>query len=151
MLSIYTSTSTPWRNGQPLPCINVDVDESSGLLRQPTRLHDSVTRKDKHIAESSTCTSLYLSVSTHGVIGQFCRLYFTTYSPLNLKVSFPTRPINLRDIINMLLTLFSQSMLKVLDPRLSPLIYRRCYSCLGHKSTGKIWSATYSTDLELSY
>ena len=26
MSSIYTSTSTPWRDGQPLPSINVDVD-----------------------------------------------------------------------------------------------------------------------------
>ena len=26
VLSIYTSTSTPWRDGQPLPCGDVDVD-----------------------------------------------------------------------------------------------------------------------------
>ena len=31
-------------------------------------------------------TLLYFSVSTHGVIVQFCRLYFAVLSPLNLKV-----------------------------------------------------------------
>ena len=33
------------------------------------------------------------------------------YGPLNLKVSFPGRPINLRDIINILLTSFSRSVM----------------------------------------
>ena len=33
------------------------------------------------------------------------------YNPLNLKVSFPVGPISLRDIINILLTLFSRSVL----------------------------------------
>ena len=33
------------------------------------------------------------------------------YGPLTLKVSFPARPINLRDIINILLTSFSRYVL----------------------------------------
>ena len=33
------------------------------------------------------------------------------YGPLNLKVSFTAHPINLRDIINILLTKFSRSVL----------------------------------------
>ena len=58
---------------------------------------------------------LYLSVSTRPVIGQFCWSYYfffffggsyvtVLYGPLTLKVSFPARPINLRDIINILVT-----------------------------------------------
>ena len=40
---------------------------------------------------------LYLSVSKCGVIGQFCRLYFTVRpAKFELKVSFPARPINLK-------------------------------------------------------
>ena len=46
----------------------------------------------------------------HGVIGQFCRLFFTV-RPANVEVFFHVRPINLRDIINILLTLFSWSVL----------------------------------------
>ena len=30
VLSIYISTSTPWRDGQPLPCINVDKAVDKG-------------------------------------------------------------------------------------------------------------------------
>ena len=49
------------------------------------------------------------------------------YGPLNLKVSFPVRPINLRDITNILLTSFSRSVVSsvVSDPRFFPLIYKR--------------------------
>ena len=51
---------------------------------------------------------LYLSVSMHGVIGQFC---ISLYNPLKLQpVSFPVRPFNLKDIINISLTLFSWSL-----------------------------------------
>ena len=53
----------------------------------------------------------YLSGSTRGVIGQFCGLYFTV-RPAKLEKSFFSKhPINLKDIINILLTLFSWSVL----------------------------------------
>ena len=53
---------------------------------------------------------LYLSVSTRTVIGQFCGPYFTV-RPANFENFFFLRPINLRDIINILLTSFSRSVL----------------------------------------
>ena len=64
------------------------------------------------------------------------------YGPLNLKDSFPARPINLRDIINTLLTNFVSSVRTVsystvADPRFFPLIYGTRASRLGHKRTGK--------------
>ena len=52
-------------------------------------------------------------------------------------VSLPARRINLRDIINILLTSFSRFVLQVTDPRFFPLIYGPRASRLGHKSTGK--------------
>ena len=51
---------------------------------------------------------LYLSVTTRAVIGKFCRPYD---GPINLNVSFPARPIDLRDIVSMLLITFSRSVL----------------------------------------
>ena len=45
-----------------------------------------------------------------GVIGQFCEPYFTEQPAKLQLVSFPAHPINL-DIINILLTSFSQSVL----------------------------------------
>ena len=53
---------------------------------------------------------VYLSVSTCAVIGQFCGPYFTV-RPANFKNFFSACPINLRDIINILLTSFSRSVL----------------------------------------
>ena len=46
---------------------------------------------------------LYLSISTRGVIGQFCRPYFTVRPGKLQLISFPARPINLRDVTNILL------------------------------------------------
>ena len=63
-----------------------------------------------------TLMLLYLPVSTHGVIGQFCGLYFTVL-PVKLQlVSFPTRPINVRDLVNILLISFSWSVLILVFP-----------------------------------
>ena len=52
-----------------------------------------------------TLILLYLPVtcSTHGVVGQFCGLYFTVQPAKLQLVPFPMHPINLRDIINILL------------------------------------------------
>ena len=52
----------------------------------------------------------YLSGSTHSVISQFAGR-ISLYGLLNLKVSTPACPINLRDIINTFLTSFSWSVL----------------------------------------
>ena len=53
-----------------------------------------------------------------------------------------TRQTNNRDIINILLTSFSRSVLQVTDPRFSPSIY-------GPSAKEKTRSVTYSTALEL--
>ena len=53
--------------------------------------------------------SSYLSVSTRVVIGQFCGPYFTVRAAKIESCSFPARPINPRDIVNILLTSFSRS------------------------------------------
>ena len=53
---------------------------------------------------------LYLSVSTRGVIGQFCGPYFIIAPAKFESCSFLARPINLRDK-NILLALFSRSVL----------------------------------------
>ena len=66
---------------------------------------------------------LYLSVSTRSVIGQFCGPYFTVRPAKFESCSFPALPINLRDIINILQTSFSRSVLQVTDSRSFPLIY----------------------------
>ena len=47
-----------------------------------------------------------ISFSTRGVIGQFCRPYFTVRPAKFENCSFPARLINLRDMINILLTSF---------------------------------------------
>ena len=47
------------------------------------------------------------------------------------------RPINLRDIINILLTSFSWSVLSAMGPCFSLLFYGPCTLRFGHKSTGK--------------
>ena len=54
---------------------------------------------------------LHLSVSTHTVIGQFCGPYSTVWPTTARLVSFPVCLIKLRDIINILVTSFSQSVL----------------------------------------
>ena len=59
------------------------------------------------------------------------------YSPLTLKISFSARPINLRDIINILLTSFSRSVLQVTDPHFSLSIYSLRALRLGHNRKGK--------------
>ena len=64
--------------------------------------------------EPKIITFLYLSVSTRAVIGQFCGSSFTLWNFL-----FPRAPINLRGIINILLTSFSRSVLLVTNPRFS--------------------------------
>ena len=52
-----------------------------------------------------------LSGSMHGVTGQFCGQYFTVWPAKFGKSFLSVCPINLRDITNILLTLFSQSVL----------------------------------------
>ena len=54
---------------------------------------------------------LYLADTTRAMIGNLAG-YVLLYGPLDLKVSFPTPLINLRDKIN-LLDLFSRSEMKV--------------------------------------
>ena len=54
---------------------------------------------------------LHLSVSRRGVIGQFCGPDFTVRPAKFESCSFSARPINLRDIIGILLTSFSRSVL----------------------------------------
>ena len=49
----------------------------------------------------------YISGSTCGMIGQFCGLYFTVWSAKLEKSFFSEHPINLKDVINILLILFS--------------------------------------------
>ena len=82
-------------------------------------------------------TLLYLSVSTRAVIGQFCGS-FVTVRPANFENFFfrSPDPINLRDIINILLTSFFRFVLYVTDPR---FFSRRFIwpTRLGHKRTGK--------------
>ena len=59
---------------------------------------------------------LHLSVSTRGVIGQFCGRYFTVrhakFESLMQYFPFQRALMNLRDIINILLTSFSRPVLK---------------------------------------
>lgn len=94
---------------------------------------------------------LYLAASMHTMIAQF----FGLYSTLRLAklVSFPiqcaclTSEINYNKI-NILLTSFPWSILSVTDSCFSPLIYGPCAWHLGHKSTKKTESVTYSTDLK---
>ena len=62
------------------------------------------------------------------MIGQFSGPYFTVRPAKIESCSFPARPINLGDIINILQTS---------DPRFFPLIYGPHALRLGHKSTGK--------------
>ena len=57
------------------------------------------------------CFIISISVSSHGVIGQFCRTYFTVQPAKFESCSFPACLINLRDILNILLTSFSWSVL----------------------------------------
>ena len=67
-------------------------------------------------------------------------------------VSLPTRRINLRDIINILLTSFSRPVLEVTDHRFFPVDLWPARFALGsYKSEGKISvrKLTYSTDIEL--
>ena len=62
------------------------------------------------ISNNMVITLLHLSwsVGMHNVIGQFCGPYFIyMYDPLNLSNYLPAHPINLRDVINILLALFS--------------------------------------------
>ena len=80
---------------------------------------------------------LYLSDSTRVVIGQFSGPHFTVWPAKIESCSFPARPINLRDIINILPTSFFRAVLQVTDPRFPPLIYNPRASHLGHKSKGK--------------
>ena len=80
---------------------------------------------------------LYLSDSTRVVIGQFSGPHFTVWPAKIESCSFPVRPINLRDIINILPTSFFRAVLQVTDPRFPPLIYNPRASHLGHKSKGK--------------
>ena len=54
---------------------------------------------------------LNLSVSTHIVIGQFSGPYFTVRPAEIESCSLASRPINLRDIINIVLTSFSRPVL----------------------------------------
>ena len=54
---------------------------------------------------------LHLPVGTPGTIGQFCGPCLTVRPAKLQLVSFPAFPINLRDIISTLLTLFSWSVL----------------------------------------
>ena len=60
---------------------------------------------------------------------------FAGHISLNLKVSFPACPVNLRDI-------------KVGISSFFPLIYGPRASRLGLESTGKTWSVTFSADRE---
>ena len=54
---------------------------------------------------------LYLSDTTRGVIGQYCGPYFTVQPAKLQLLSFPARPIDLRDKINILPTSFSRPVL----------------------------------------
>ena len=66
------------------------------------------------------------------------------YGPLNLKDSIPARSINLRHIINILLTSFSRSLLSVTGPASFFPVDLWCPRfALGPQFV------TYSTDLEL--
>ena len=59
-----------------------------------------------------------VSNSTRGVIGQFCAGPYFTVRPAKFESrSFPARSINLSDIINILQTSFSRSVLQVMNPR----------------------------------
>lgn len=80
---------------------------------------------------------LYGSVITRGVICQFRGPYFPVRPVKLLLVSFPPRPIYLRDIRNILLTSFSRSILWLRIPVFFSLIYGLRFSLLGHKLTGK--------------
>ena len=97
------------------------------------------------------CTLFYLLVITHGVIDQFCGLYFTAWPTKLQIVPFSVWPINLRDAINILLTSFSRYLLYITDPHFFPLIYGPNSSRLSHKSMAKdlVCSLQYGPQISL--
>ena len=94
----------------------VDSQQMRRMLLTNLTKYMPLTRRNQDNRTLERCNFisllLYLSVSAGTVSGQFCGLYSTElYRPLNFKVPFPARPINLTDVINILLTSFSQSVL----------------------------------------
>ena len=90
-------------------CINASQNEKrvrKGDMKQVLASPKSIFQKNYY--RFLKVLLLNLSVSTRGVIGQFWGRV-PLYGPVNLKVSFLARRINLRDIINILLTSFSRS------------------------------------------
>ena len=73
----------------------------------------------KFIKTNQYTRLLSLSVSTCAVIGQFCGQYFTVW-PAKLESFLPVCLVNLRDIINILLTPFSWSVLYTCQLSLTP-------------------------------